>query len=115
MNWRTLMKEGETHTNIPKIPKINPTRPLEGGFEDIGEVLDEVKAPTPGQQPTQKSGGKAPVNSIKVGSCVWYCVPGYPKKGPCRVTLLDEGWHMVQIVENEELVWIHQCLIVALS
>ena len=72
MNWRTLMKGGETAETIPKIPKINPTRPLEGVFEDIGEVLDEVKAPSPGQQPTQKSGGEDPANSIKVGSRVWY-------------------------------------------
>ncbi len=45
------------------------------------------------------------------GCRIWYCIPGYPEKGPCRVTLLDEGWHMVQIVDNGELAWVHQCLI----
>ncbi len=49
MNWRSLMRGGETQKNLPKIPKINPTRPLKVGFEDIGDVLDEVKATTPGQ------------------------------------------------------------------
>ena len=112
MNWRTLMREGETHANLPKIPKINPTRPLEEGFEDIGDVLDEVKTPTPGQQPTQKSGGEEPASSIKVDSSVWYHLPGKPEVGACRVTSLNDlGWHMVQVVENGEWAWVHQCLI----
>ena len=112
MNWRTLMKGGETHKNLPKIPKITPNRPLEGGFEDIGDVLDDVKTPSPGQQLTQKSGGEEPANSIKVGSCLWYRLPGKPEVGPCRVTSLNDlGWHMVQIQENGEWTWVHHCLI----
>lgn len=63
MNWRTLMKGGETHKNLPKIPNITPKRPLEGGFEDIGDVL-EVKTPTPGQPLTQKSGGDTLLKKI---------------------------------------------------
>ena len=112
MNWRTLMKEGETHTNIPKIPKINPTRPLEGGFEEIGDDLDEVKTHTPGRHLTQESGGKAPANSIKVGSCLWYRLPGKPEVGPCQVTSLNDlGWHMVQIQENGKWAWVHRGVI----
>ncbi len=109
MNWRTLMKGGETAETIPKIPKINPTRPLERGFEDIGDALDEVKTPSPGQQLTQKSGGEEPANTIKVDSLVWYRLPGKPEVGPCRVTSLNDlGWHMVQIVENGKWAWVHR-------
>ncbi len=106
------MRGGETHKNLPKIPKINPTRPLERGFEDIGDALDEVKTPSPGQRLTQKSGGEEPASSIKVDSLVWYRLPGKPEVGPCRVTSLNDlGWHMVQILGNGKWTWVHQCLI----
>jgi len=112
MNWRTLMRGGETHKNLPKIPNITPKRPLEGGFEDIGDVLDEVKTPSPGQELTQKSGGEEPANSIKVGSCLWYRLPGKPEVGPCQVTSLNDlGWHMVQIQENGEWAWVNRSFV----
>ena len=96
MNWRTLMKGGETPKTIPKIPKITPKRSLEGGFEDIGDVLEGDGYPC---RPL------LPASRIVPGSKVFY------ETGPCTVKVIDENWNMVQVDENRKLVWILRELI----
>ena len=93
MNWRTLMKGGETVEKIPNILKITPKRPHERGFEEIEK----------GAEPPAKS--SLPAFRIVPGVKVFY------ETGPCTVNLVDEAWNMVQVDENGKLVWLHRSLI----
>jgi len=64
------------------------------------------------KRPKEEPGKEEPANSIKVGSCLWYRLPGKPEVGPCQVTSLNDlGWHMVQIVENGKWAWVHRSLL----
>ena len=59
--------------------------------------------------PTIQPAGEERDNKIKVGSTVWYTLPGKPEVGPCRVTSQgDGGWHLV---ENGDWTWVHLSLI----
>ncbi len=81
----------------------------------LAKAADKVRRAEPTEakkRPKEEPGKEEPANSIKVGSCLWYRLPGKPEVGPCQVTSLNDlGWHMVQIVENGDLAWIHQDLI----
>ena len=96
MNWRTLMKGGETAENLPNILKITPNRPHERGFEDIENIEEGVEPP---------ARSCLPASQIVPGAKVFY------ETGPCTVKLVDEDWNMVQVDENGKLVWILRDLI----
>lgn len=80
----------------------------------LAKAADKVRRAEPTEakkRPKEEPGKEEPANPIRIGSLVWYRIPGDPEKGPCRVTLLDEGWNMVQIVENGEWAWVNRSFV----
>ena len=80
-------------------------------FQREVELLRRLCPKQPSHEAKSALGKEELGTPITVGSSVFYRLPGKPEVGPCRVTLLDEGWHLAQIVENGKWVWVHRCLI----